>query len=184
MEFLKNILGEELYAQVAKKLSNAKNIKLANLADGGYVSREKFLAAERRINELQDKLAGVKGTEDLLSTIEKLTNENSKIKSEYESRLLGANKEFAIKSAITLNKAKNERAVRALIDEDKLRFDDGKILGLEEQLAKIKTSDGYLFDTVRDTGESVNPSNSDASVTDNDLLSDAEFYRKKGYSRR
>ena len=36
MEFLKEILGEELYAQVAAKLEGNKTVKLANLASGDY----------------------------------------------------------------------------------------------------------------------------------------------------
>ena len=181
MEFLKDILGDELYLQVSEKLKGNDNVKLANLSDGGYVSREKFMAIERRANELQAQLANTKSSQDLLSTIEKQKNEIDKIKSEYEANLLGANKEFAIKSAITSSKAKNERAVRALIDEDEILFEDGKILGLEEQLSKIKSSDGYLFKSPSGTGGSANPSNAHASATNTDLLSDTEYYKKVGY---
>ena len=39
MEFLKKILGEELYAQVAAKLEGNDSVKLANLATGEYVSK-------------------------------------------------------------------------------------------------------------------------------------------------
>jgi hypothetical protein len=41
MEFLKEILGEELYTQVAEKLSGTK-IKLADLSGGQYVDKGKF----------------------------------------------------------------------------------------------------------------------------------------------
>lgn len=56
MEFLKEILGEELYAQVAAKLEGNKTVKLANLASGEYVSKAKYesdmQAKETRIQEL------------------------------------------------------------------------------------------------------------------------------------
>jgi hypothetical protein len=42
MEFLKEHLGDTLYGQVAEALKGKeKTVKLANLADGGYVSKEK-----------------------------------------------------------------------------------------------------------------------------------------------
>ena len=42
MEFLKEILGEELYSQVEAKLKGNDKVKLANLASGEYVSKSKF----------------------------------------------------------------------------------------------------------------------------------------------
>ena len=41
MEFLKEALGEDLYKQVEEKLKDNKDIKLANLASGDYVSKQK-----------------------------------------------------------------------------------------------------------------------------------------------
>lgn len=57
MEFLKEPLGDELYNQVAAKLKGNDKIKLANLADGGYVGKEKFDASETTITDLRKQLA-------------------------------------------------------------------------------------------------------------------------------
>lgn len=54
MEFLKDILGDDLYKQVAKKISsynsrksNKNNkIKITNLGSGKYVSKAKYKALE------------------------------------------------------------------------------------------------------------------------------------------
>ena len=39
MEFLQPILGDELYDAVAQKLAGREDVKLANLAQGGYVGQ-------------------------------------------------------------------------------------------------------------------------------------------------
>lgn len=181
MEFLKDILGDELYVKVEESLKDHEDIKLANLSEGGYVSRDKFLAVERQANELQDKIANTKSTEDLISTIEKLQAEKNEAKSEYETKLLLHNKDFAVKAAIASAKAKNERAVRALLDEEKITYQDGKIAGLDEQLRTLSQSDGYLFEGSRDTGGSSNPSNADVSAIDSEGLSDSEYYKRSGF---
>jgi len=55
--------------------------------------------------------------------------------------------DHALDGALAAAKAKNAAAVRALLKVDDLKLsDDGKIIGLDEQLTKVKESDAYLFD--------------------------------------
>lgn len=56
MDFLKEALGDELYAQVETALKDNDKIKLANLADGGYVGKEKYAALETEKEALQSQL--------------------------------------------------------------------------------------------------------------------------------
>lgn len=50
-------------------------------------------------------------------------------------------------NSLTSAKAKNIKALKALLDADKLKLDkDGNITGLDEQLSKIKSEASYLFD--------------------------------------
>ena len=64
MEFLKSVLGDELYGKVEAEISayNAadghkdKPVKLANLTDGGYVSLEKYQALETKSAGLEKQL--------------------------------------------------------------------------------------------------------------------------------
>ncbi len=54
--------------------------------------------------------------------------------------------ERAVERGIILANAKNWRAVRSLLRTDMLRLnEDGTVLGLEEELMRLKESDGYLF---------------------------------------
>ena len=57
MEFLINVLGDELYVQVEAVLNGNEKIKLANLADGQYVGKDKFDALETTKQTLEGQLA-------------------------------------------------------------------------------------------------------------------------------
>ena len=61
-----------------------------------------------------------------------------------------------LKDALLTAKAKNPTAVRALLKVADLKIgDDGTIIGLSEQLEKVKTENDYLFtpDAVEGNGD-------------------------------
>lgn len=53
----------------------------------------------------------------------------------------------ALEKAITDSKAKDAVSVKAHLNMDALKFADGKIIGLDDQLKKIKEEKSYLFET-------------------------------------
>lgn len=57
--------------------------------------------------------------------------------------------DHALEAALTGEKAKNLKAVRALLQMDALKLNeaDGSILGLKEQIEKVKADNDYLFDS-------------------------------------
>ena len=56
--------------------------------------------------------------------------------------------DYALDGALVGAKAKNAKAVKALLDASVLKMnDDGSILGLKEQLEKVKGENDYLFDS-------------------------------------
>ena len=62
MDFLKEILGEDLFSQTKAKVDSYnlehkdKPIKLADLSDGKYVSKEKFDSKEAELTTLKSQL--------------------------------------------------------------------------------------------------------------------------------
>lgn len=52
----------------------------------------------------------------------------------------------AINTAISNAKGKNQKAILALLDSEKITYKDGKLEGLEDQLKELQKSDAYLFD--------------------------------------
>ena len=49
--------------------------------------------------------------------------------------------------ALTGAKGKNPKAIKALLDMDKIKLDEEGLKGLEDQLASLKTNESYLFET-------------------------------------
>ncbi len=101
---------------------------------------EQIKTANTTITELKknnkDNEALQKTIQDHEATIENLKKES-------------AQKDFnyALDSTLKDNKCKNAKALKALLDLDNIKFNEGKLEGLEGQLNALKESDGYLFDT-------------------------------------
>lgn len=101
---------------------------------------EQIKAANTTITELKknnkDNEALQRTIQDHEATIENLKKES-------------AQKDFnyALDSTLKDNKCKNAKALKALLDLDNIKFNEGKLEGLEGQLNALKESDGYLFDT-------------------------------------
>lgn len=145
MEFLKKILGEELYAQVAAKLEGNDSVKLANLATGEYVSKSKHdaeqLAKDKRIQELTDKIKNFEGVD-----VKQLQTDVENWKTKYNQDLESARLDSAIQLAIAKSGTLSEKALMGLLDKDKIKLDkDGNLTGLDEQIEAIKKEDSFLF---------------------------------------
>lgn len=158
MEFLKDILGDELYGEVAEKLKGNDKVKLVNLADGGYVGKEKFDSAQNTIGGLQKTLTEREhDIEELKKSIEggdELSKQLSVLQAKYESDTKSFNeklKENSLTSAIDIAvlkaHGKNPKVIKTLVDKSKLALsDDGNVEGLGEMLDSLKNSDPYLFE--------------------------------------
>lgn len=153
MEFLKEILGEELYAQVAAKLEGNKDVKLANLASGDYVSKAKYesdmQAKETRIQELTQSVKDFDGVD-----VKQLQKDVNDWKTKYDHDLEETKRDSAIRLAIAKSGTLSEKALMGLLDKDKIKFDkDGKLTGLDEQIEAIKKEDSFLFKAAEPTAK-------------------------------
>lgn len=54
--------------------------------------------------------------------------------------------DFALDGALVSAKARNSKAVKALLDMENLKFADGQITGLKEQIEKVKKENDFLFE--------------------------------------
>lgn len=149
MEILKNLFADRAltYEEFEQALGENKDIKLANLADGRYVDRDKFegkvrelAASNESIKELTAKLKAFDGVD-----VEGLRNDVKNWESKYKKDLAQVKKDAAIDAAIMQAKGRNPKAIKALLDVDKISLkEDGTLEGLD--LDRLKQSDGYLFD--------------------------------------
>lgn len=161
MEFLKAILGEELYAQVAEKL-NAHNdneankdnqVKLGNLGSGEYVGKAKYDALETLLKGKTTELETANG---LITELKKGTKGNEELQGKitgYETQVAQLQQELkdtkiksAVKVALLAEKAvdvdylayKLEAQLKA--DGKALELDDAdNIKGWKDLLSGLKT---------------------------------------------
>jgi hypothetical protein len=96
-----------------------------------------------QLTELGDK---AQGNEQLTEEINKLKAANEQQAQEYEAKLQKQQFEAKLSDALRGAKVRNPRAVKALLDTEKIKLDGDKLLGLDDQLGAIKESDAYLFD--------------------------------------
>ena len=155
IEVLKEHLSEETYNAVAGEL-DGKDIKLANLSTGEYVSKGKYDALETQLNNTQTLLTDTSAkletaiqsagdNEALRQELEtlKTTNQTNmdNLKSEYEKKL----KVSAVMAEITKAGANDPADIMPHINMDAVTVNDNGFVGLSEQLETIKTAKPYLF---------------------------------------
>lgn len=100
---------------------------------------------EKNQNELNGFKANAKGNEDLTKQLEDLQSRFDEIKTSSEQQIADLKKSSAIDLALTQAGAKNIKAAKALLDGESLELTDEGLKGLDDQLAALKESDGYLF---------------------------------------
>jgi hypothetical protein len=202
MEFLKAILGDELYNQFAEKLNayngdeanKDKQIKLANLAGGEYVGKGKYDALQATLdgktnelntaNGLIDELKkGTKGNEGLQGKITAYEGEVQKLQEQLQETKIKS----AIKVALLSEKAFDVdyltfKLESKLKDEGKtLELDDNdNIKGWNDMLSGLKTQFPTQFessDTKKVEEHKLEHGEEKSTITKNDIL-------KKPYAER
>ena len=98
-----------------------------------------------RDTQLKDLKKSVKDNEALTNKITELETANANAKTEYESKIAAIQKLHAVESGVRDAKAKNVKAVMALLDMDKITFTDGKIDGLSTQIDALTKGDDTSF---------------------------------------
>ncbi len=110
-----------------------------------------------RDKQLEQLKAAAGSSEELKAQIEQLQAENKKAAEEWQAKMAQMQLDFAIERALTTAKAKNIKAVKALLDMSKVKLDGDKLLGLDDQLKAIQQSDPYLFGESGKVGSGTNP---------------------------
>ena len=198
MEFLKAILGDELYTQVeqAVALFNGKpenkdaQVKIGNLGSGDYISKGKYASLEAENSTNMTKLTeannlieqlkkAAKGDENLQGQV---TAYQTKVQ-ELETELAKTKLDSAVKVELLAAKALDvDYLAYKLKEKGELALDEsGKIKGWEDKLLALKTQHPTMF-----TGEgkkTVDPAHLPNGNTD-PLTVTREQFLKMGYNDR
>lgn len=154
MEKIKELLGEELFNEVNKKLGETK-IDIINT--GNWIPKDKFNSLNDELKDIKKQLSDrdkqlvdlgekAKGNDELLKEIENLKATNKQISDDFEARLKEKEFNYSLETALGKAKARNIKALKSLLDLEKITLEDGLLKGLEEQIKTIKESDSYLFE--------------------------------------
>lgn len=111
---------------------------------------------EKAKADYEDVKAQLETANATITDLKKNNADNEKLQNkvtEYEIEITklkdeAAKKDFnyRLEDALKGSKAKNLKALKALLDMDKVKLEGDKFTGLEEQLTALKESDTYLFD--------------------------------------
>lgn len=153
-------LDEETAKKVLKAYQDSikdRYIPIERFNEVNEEKKELKTQIEARDTQLKELKAKAAGNEELTTKITELENLNKQTKEEYENKIAALRKETSIELALKDEKAKNIKAVKALLDLGKVSLDGNNLIGLEEQLKTLKEKESYLFgeDTIR--GRGTNP---------------------------
>ena len=122
--------------------------KYNELNESKKLSDENLKKANATLEELKGK-AGL--SDEYKAQIDKLKDEAKKAEEAHKATITQMKRDSAIESALTSAKARNTKAVRALLDEGKLVLnEDGSLSGLKEQIEAVKKDNAFLFDSSDD----------------------------------
>ena len=112
---------------------------------------------QERDKQLEQLKQAAGNSEELKNQIEELQEANRRAAEEWQAKMAQMQLDFAIEKALTAAKAKNAKAVKALLDLEKVKLDGEQLLGLDDQLKTLKETDPYLFGDSGKVGGGTNP---------------------------
>lgn len=126
--------------------------------------KEQINERDEQLEELSEK---AEGNEDLTAQIEELKQQNEQTAKEYEVKLSEQEFNHKLETTLSSEKVRNAKAVKALLDLDIIKLEDGELKGLNEQLESLQESDSYLFEQEKETEPKPRFSTGDHQSNDN-----------------
>jgi hypothetical protein len=127
--------------------------------DGKYIPKHRFDEINSELKQVKDSVKERDGqletlkkstgdVEGMKKQIEELQTENKTKEETHASEIKALRVETALTNALTGAKAKNAKAVKALLALDTVELDEnGGIKGLDDQLKALKEKETYLFES-------------------------------------
>lgn len=117
--------------------------KFQEIQKGKKALDVQLAARDKQLKDLQAKAGN---NEELKKQIQTLQDDNKAAEKKYKAELHQIALNNAIDKALTSANARNNKAVRALLDMDGVDLDeDGKLIGVSKQLKKLAEDEGTKF---------------------------------------
>ncbi len=165
LDWLKAILGEAYTEEIDKKVSAEIGKNFVAKADFNTTNEAKKQAEatvaerDRQLETLRASTGDVNALKEQIATLQTQNTEQAK---EHAKAIKQLRLDSAIEAALVGAKAKNVKAVKALLELDKAELnEDGTVKGLAEQLKALAESPdtGFLFDVEQKKGGSFKGAN-------------------------
>lgn len=162
-EFLKKLFGETedgqpvalTYEQLAEALTANKELKLVNLADGGYVSKDKFDAKETELAGVRDQLTATNQTiqsykdmdvdgikQSVTDWEQKYNDDTAALRQQLAEQEQTHSLDMFLGGYQFSSKAAKD-GIRAAFLSKKFPYEDGKFIGAKEYIDSLMADDDY-----------------------------------------
>ena len=152
-EILKNCgVDEEKTNEIVKAMSEAKiyttNLENVDVRYNKLQEQKKQLeeASKNYEKQLKDLSKNNADVEALNKLVEQLQLSNKELEENHSKEMYNLQFDFALESALNNAKCKNNKALRALLDMNSIKYQEGKLEGLNTQIEALQKDASYLFD--------------------------------------
>lgn len=137
-----------LEKEVIDKILDQNGTEITALKTQINTKNEELKTAREQLVEANETINGFKAMdiESIKKAADDWKQKAEKAESDAAAKISQIQFDSLLESTLSTAKAKNAKAVKALLDMEGLKLDDGKIIGLDDQLAKIKAENDYLFE--------------------------------------
>ncbi|MGN0363692.1 MAG: phage scaffolding protein [Bilifractor sp.] len=166
------------YDQLEQAVTAEGKIKMANLAEGGYVSKQKYDDLAGQVTDLKGQLTqrdtdmeGLKTQleaaqtdagklKDVQTQLTALQGRYDKATKDFDAKFAAQSYEFAVKDAVGKLKFSSDSARRAFTEDamaKKLQMDEGKLLGFDDFVNNYREKDPGAFAVEKEPADPNNP---------------------------
>ena len=151
-EEIKAMLGEGATDEVVDKLLNAMHTEIEQHKKAAKTAQDALAEKVKEIGELSQKTVDADALKQSLAELQAKYDADTKAAAEQLAQI-----EFDsdVKDAATRHGARNEKAVRAMLDLDTLKGSKNRREDIDKAMTELKKSDAYLFGA-EPTGKKVN----------------------------
>ena len=153
LEILKaNGIEEEKANEIVKAMNEAKiyttslenvDVRYNKLQEQKKQLEEASKGYEKQLKDLQKNNADVDALNKL---VEQLQLSNKELEENHSKEMYNLQFDFALESALNNAKCKNNKALKALLDMNSIKYQEGKLEGLNTQIEALQKDASYLFD--------------------------------------
>ena len=169
---------EEKVNQIVSAMSEAKiyttNLENADVRYNKVQEQKKQLEEASKNYEKQLKELSKNNTdnEELKKQLEQLQLSNKEMEANHKKEMEKLQFDFELDKGLTSSKCKNNKALKALLDMNSIKLEEGKLTGLQEQIEALQKDASYLFDTeTTPAGSGFNPNGGNVPEEKDSFLS-------------